>query len=97
MFFQNSFSSTIKIAPPTEPEPKPFLKEPESYQTCAIGWRSDTARRLASAAIGSAYSMLTRLRRGSASIGSLTIPLFDANLRYFYYKKYVEIESTKFS
>ena len=32
-FFQNSFSSTIKAAPPTEPEPKLFLKEPESYQT----------------------------------------------------------------
>jgi len=30
---QNDFSSTKEVAPPEEPEPEPFLKEPKPCQT----------------------------------------------------------------
>jgi hypothetical protein len=32
--FQNGLSSIRKVTPPEEPEPKPFLEEPEPCQTC---------------------------------------------------------------
>jgi hypothetical protein len=32
MIFQNDFGSSKEVVSPREPEPKPFLEKPESYQ-----------------------------------------------------------------